>query len=240
MGYGRAMDASRPARPAVVRRAVAALFILPLALGACGSAPASPDGASAPAGSAAPAGGTVTSGTFSPAVTYTLPGGWETVEDLAGFLHLRPAGSEVTGIYLFRDPQPASQDPSCPETAEPGIGTSAKELTSWIAGLPGLVASAPAPETIGGLTGYVVDVGIREGWTASCSFANGSPTVPLLVGAAGYRWVVVGSERLRLYVLDLPSGGTIAVDVDAFDGRLIDELIAEAAPILESLRVALR
>lgn len=229
------MDASRRfARPLALALATALLA-------GCGgsTAPGSePAVASAPASSAP--GGTATSAGFSPAVTYILPAGWESVEDLPGFLHLRPVGSEVTGIYLFRDPAAASQDAACPETAEPGVGTGAKELATWISERPGLVASSPAPVTIGGLTGYVVDVGIREGWTASCPFANGSPTVSLLVGSAGYRWVVVGSERLRLSVLDIPSGGTIAVDVDAFDGRLIDDLLSAAGPIVDGLRFAIR
>ena len=42
--------------------------------------------------------------------------------------------------------------------------------------------------------------------------------MPLFVGAKGdFRWVIAGSEQLRLSLFDSPTV-TIVVDVDAFDG----------------------
>jgi hypothetical protein len=49
---------------------------------------------------------------------------------------------------------------------------------------------------------------------------------------------MAGTERLRLYILDLPDGTTLIVDVDDFDGSLIGALLAEAAPIIKSLTFA--
>jgi hypothetical protein len=49
---------------------------------------------------------------------------------------------------------------------------------------------------------------------------------------------MAGSERLRLFVLDLPSGGTVIVDIDAFDGSLIDQLLNDAMPIVSSMSFA--
>ncbi len=172
-------------------------------------------------------------------MTFTLPAGWDNPADSAVYFQIRPAGSDVAGIHLFRDPKPASQDTSCPDTAQAGVtsGTS-KDLVAWIRGLPGLVVSDPTPITIGGLSGVTMDLGIKDGWTASCPFANGLPTVPLFVGAKGeYRWVIAGNERLRLAVLDAPSG-TVVVDVDDFDGSVIDSLLAAADPILKSFTFA--
>ena len=83
-----------------------------------------------------------------------------------------------------------------------------------------------------------MDIGVKDGWTTSCPFANGLPAVPLFVGAKGeYRWVIAGSERLRLAVLDSPTG-TVVVDVDAFDGSVIDGLIAAAEPIVKTFSFA--
>jgi len=179
-----------------------------------------------------------TSRAFQPALTYTLPAGWENPEDLTDFFQLRPTGSESEGIYLFRDPKPASQDASCPETAQPLVGGTSKDMIAWIRSLPGLVVSDPAPVTIGGLSGETVDLGIVNGWTASCPFANGLPTVPLFVGANGdYRWVIAGAERLRLAVLDAPSG-TVVVDIDSFDGQNVDGLLSAADPIVKSFSFA--
>lgn len=183
--------------------------------------------------------GTYTSSAFTPAVTYTVPDGWEKVADSASYLQLVPAGSDIAGIYLFRNPVAASQDPACPDQPEPGVGATSSELVKWIRERPGLTVSSPAMVNVGGLPGISVDVGIKEGWTQSCAFANGSPTVPLFNGgAAGYHWVVYGDERMRLYLLDLPGGGTVVVNVNTVDGALIDQLIADALPIVKSMSFA--
>jgi hypothetical protein len=229
----------QPRRPAptglrLVGR-LGALLATGLLVMACGSSGSSP--ASSAVASALPA-GTYTSRVFQPAVTFSLPAGWDNPADSAVYFQVRPAGSDIAGIHLFRDPNPASQDASCPETAQAGVGGSSKELVAWIRSLPGLVASDPTPITIGGLSGVTLDLGIKDGWKASCPFANGLPTVPLFVGAKGeYRWVVAGNERLRLAVLDAPSG-TVVVDVDAFDGTVIDDLLAAADPIVKSFTFA--
>jgi hypothetical protein len=181
--------------------------------------------------------GTHTSSAFQPAVTFTVPDGWVLAADAADYLQLRPAGQDVLGMHLFRGVSALSQDPSCPVEAEPGVGTSSIELVSWIRGLDGLSVSSPAMVTVGGLLGSSIDVAIRDGWTQSCSFAEGLPTVPLLVDpGTGLRWVIAGGERLRLYVLDLPDGGTLIVDVDDFDGLQFDQLLSAALPIVKSLK----
>ncbi len=203
-----------------------------IVVAACGGASAT----AAPSVAAGLPAGTYTSKAFNPAVTYTIPAGWEQAVDSASYLQLRPAGSDIAGIYLFRNPTAASQDPTCPNLPEPGVGTTSSELAAWIRERPGLVVSNPAMITVGGLPGVSIDVGIKDGWTQSCSFANGSPTVPLFDGgAAGYHWVVYGDERLRLYLLDLPGGGTVAVNVDTVDGSIVDQLIADSLPITRSL-----
>ncbi len=191
-----------------------------------------------PAPSALPA-GTYTSAAFRPALTYTVPAGWRVASDSSDYFALQPVGSEVTGIHLFRDPLAASQDAACPTIAEPGVGKLSLELATWIRGLRGIIASSPRIVTVGGLRGVELDLALNTGWTASCPFAEGVPTVPLFVGADGsLRWVVAGNERLRVDLLDVPGGGTVVVDVDAFDGTLMDGLLAAAAPIVQSFSFA--
>ena len=183
--------------------------------------------------------GNYTSRAFAPQVGYTVPDGWSVAGDDTTLFQLVPAGSDVVGIHLFRDPRAASQDPACPDTPEPGVGATALELATWIRRRPGLTVSAPKLVTVGGLRGTELDVEIVPGWTASCSFANGTPTVPLFTGSkTEYRWVVAGSERLRLDLLDVPGGGTVVLDVDAFDGSLFDDFVKVATPIVHSLTFA--
>ena len=221
------------------RRAVS-LLLATLLAGCAGAPGVGGTPAASPAASALPA-GTYASRAFQPAVTYTLPEGWENPFDAADYFALRPAGSKVAGIHLFRDPRAMSQDAACPTTAEPGVGTLSTELVAWIRGRPGLVVGDPKMVTVGGLRGVEIDLAIVDGWKPSCPFANGIPTVALFVGATGnLRWVVAGNERLRLDLLDVPGGGTVVVDIDAFDGSLMDDLLAAAAPIVRSFSFAAR
>ena len=229
----------------VVVIAVASLVVGVLAIGVlpgltASTAPTATAGTASgsPVPSAMPA-GTYASQVFKPTVTYTVPDGWLVGADSTPYFQLLPVTSDLVGIHLFRDAKAASQDPACPETAAAGVGSSAKELVEWIRGRPGLVVTDPKPVTVGGLSGQRIDVSIKDTWTASCPFANGTPTVALLVGGAGgFRWVVAGNERLRLDVLEVPSGGTVIVDVDAFDGTLMTDLLKLATPIVDSFSFA--
>ena len=220
----------RSRRPSAVARAIAGALVLALVLAACGAG-ATP----APSGPAALPAGTHTSRVFRPQVTFTVPDGWWNPSDSAALFSILPVETDVAGIYLFRDPLPASQDPTCPTTAEPGVGTTSLALAAWIRDLPGLIVGNPRLVTVGGLRGTEFDVAIDAGWAASCPFASGVPTVPLFVGQDGrLRWVIAGSERLRLSLLDVPGGGTVVVDIDAFDGSLWEDLLLSATPIVQS------
>lgn len=229
---------ARGSRAASRSASLAATLATTALLAGCNALGSASPGAT-PGPSPLPA-GTYASSVFEPIVTFTLPDGWWMPTDSADYLGLNPVESDVVGIHLFRDPLPASQDPSCPTVAEAGVGTLSGELAAWIRGLPGLTVSNPRLVTVGGLRGVEVDVRIVTGWTASCPFANGVPTVPLIVGPnESFRWVVAGSERLRLSILDVPGGGTVIVDIDAFEGSLMDTLLAEASPIVRSFAFAI-
>jgi hypothetical protein len=173
---------------------------------------------------------------FAPRVAFTLPDGWWIPGDAPDYLGLQPVASGLVGIHLFRNPRAASQDAACPETPEPGVGDLDTDLLAWIRARPGLDTSNPRIVTVGGVRGLELDVAIAQGWKESCPFANGAPTVPLFVGGS-YRWVVAGNERLRLTLLYV-ADGTVVVDVDAFDGTLMDDLVARAQPIVQSLSFA--
>jgi hypothetical protein len=205
--------------------------------------PANPAASSAAAATAAAptpqvlAAGTYSTVNFKPTLTFTVPDGWELLADTPNWVQLRPAGAENLGLYLFRNAKAASQDPSCPTTPADGVGMTSSELTSFFRGLPGLVAGSPALVTVGGLNGSSLDLGMTPGWTLSCPFAGGVPTVPLMMNDGIDRWVLAGGERLRLYLLDVPDGNVV-VDVDDFEGSQIDTLIASATPIVKSFKFA--
>lgn len=229
----------RGSRAWAVRRAAALAAVVALAACGGGSVPAPVTTSAPPAAVSALPAGTYTSVVFEPAVTFTLPDGWAKTADQPSYLALYPAGNDLAGIHLFRDPLPASQAETCPTTAEPGVGTLSSELSAWIRDRPGLDVSAPRMVSVGGLRGVELDLRIRAGWVVSCPFANGVPTAPLFVGRdGGLRWVVAGSERLRLSLLDVPGGGTVVVDIDAFADDQWDALLAAARPIVASMEFA--
>jgi hypothetical protein len=204
-----------------------------LLVAGCSTAPATRNPASTPPGLPA---GTHTSQAFQPQVTFTVPAGWAIMGDTERYFALQPAISDLVGIFLFRGPLPAVQDPTCPSTAASGVGTTSIALGSWIRALPGLSVSAPRLAAVGGLDGVELDIEIEAGWKASCPYANGLPAVPLFVEpASDFRWTVAGTERLRLALLDGPDGTTVVVDIDAFDGALMPDLLTAAAPIVRSM-----
>lgn len=218
-----------------IRPAVAVSLAVVLAAGCASGGSATPS----PAARQVLPAGSYRSTAFSPAVSFTLPEGWLIAEESPDYLALQPATSDSVGIFIFRSPGAASQQADCPTTALPDVGPLAKDLVDWIGARPGLRIGTPKSVALGGLVGFELDVAIVDGWTASCPFANGLPTVPLFVGkSSGLRWVIAGSERLLLTVLDLPGSGTVVVDVDAFEGTLFDEFLPAAAPIVKSLRFA--
>lgn len=214
-----------------------ASLALALITAACGGSVGAPLTTSAPTAPAIVI-GPYSTAAFRPTFTLTLPDGWVIAADSAGYFGAHPADNDLIGIHVFRDVVAASQDPACPTAAEPGVGKTSSELVAWMRGNNGLAVGAPVMASVGGLRGTQVDIAIAPGWTQSCSFASGLPTVPLLTDGVGLRWVLAGSERLRLYVLDMPSGGTVIVDLDAFDGDLYAPLIDSAAPAVKSLQFA--
>ncbi len=233
------MTGARRTSPTDTGSLVASLALAAV-LGGCGVGGIGGPGATpTPAGPQALPAGTYHSSAFQPQLTFTLPGGWWIAVDDPDYLALEPVTSNAVGIHVFRNPSAASQDPSCPETPQAGVGGQSTDLSSWIRSLKGLVTSNPRLAEDGGLHGVELDVSIAPGWTASCPFANGTPTVPLFVGQnASLRWVAAGSERLRLSLLDAPGGGTVVVDIDAFDGSLMDALVSQATPIIQTFSFA--
>jgi hypothetical protein len=213
--------------------------LLPLLLAVSSVAACSVSASPSPSSLAA---GTYTSKAFQPTVTYTLPTGWVQPNDTADYfdlvpVDLAPAGTNIGGIFLFRDPQPASQDSACPASPAPGIiAGDSSTLMDWIRGRPGFTVTTPVLVTVGGLPGVRIDVAIKQSWTNSCPFAEELPSVPLFaLPGSSTPWTVAGSEQLRLYLLDRPGGGTIVVDVDAFTGSIWQALVSEATPIVQSL-----
>ncbi len=172
--------------------------------------------------------------TVSTCRSFTVPDGWVLASDS------RATSSSVRRTDLLGSTCSACRgrvpDAACPVAATVRRDQST-DLVTWIRACPSH-SQQPRDGDGGRPRGFSIDLGTRR-WTQSCPFADGLPTVPLLVEpGTGLRWVIAGGERLRLYILDLPDGGTLLVDIDDFEGSQIDAFLGQAAPIVKSLQFA--
>jgi hypothetical protein len=122
----------------------------------------------------------------------------------------------------------------------PGIGTSVADLVAAIRARPGVVSTIGAL-TIGGSAGQVLDLHLDPSWTGGCRAPEGLIVgVPIVRQAGTTLGPLVGitpNHPVRLYLLDLADGRTLAVVVfspEAVDPSRFDDLMAQVAPIVES------
>jgi hypothetical protein len=180
--------------------------------------------------------GTYTSQRFEPALTFTVPAGWNNPWDTRGAFDLWTPGwsdewddPDDPGIYVFdhpgltvlRDVRPLE---GCSDGFYATVGTSALEVATWVAAHPGVAAGPPSPVEIGGLSGYQLDVSIAETWQ-SCPIDGAPATVPLFDHISLIRHP--GYATMRLIVLDLPDGGNVLIEID---GTQVDT----AMPVVRS------
>ena len=194
--------------------------------------------------------GTYTSQRFEPALTFTVPAGWNNPWDTRGSFDLwTPGWSDGSadqgidcrsgpspcgylfdhpGLSVFRDVRPLEVRPlevGCFDRIDATVGTSAIEVATWVAAHPGIAAGAPSPVEVGGLSGYQLDASIAETWQR-CPIDGAPATVPLLDQLGGLI-KHPGYATMRLIVLDLPDGGNVAIKID---GKQVDA----AMPVVRS------
>ena len=171
---------------------------------------------------------------FEAPFTYTLPPGW-TVSEGPWAFRLDPADAPEGGLefYVFSGFVPARSD--CSARPEQGVGRSSDAMTSWLSTHPALDATTPREVTLGGATGSWVDVQLADDWDYTCP---GGPTGGLRL-VTGYpdsigKWSIGRNGKIRFYVLDLPAGDTVTIVISVTDAMHFDDLIDQAAPVVES------
>jgi hypothetical protein len=137
-----------------------------------------------------------------------------------------------------------SQQSSCSDALEPGIGSSASALTSWLATLPDLVTSQPSQVTIDGHHGLQIDASVAPGWITPCDrtgdWASDGIAVDRFAFTLGFdasasnQLVISGEGHARYIVLDAGNGDNIVIEVSAPDQASFDDLVAAAMPVIES------
>jgi hypothetical protein len=182
--------------------------------------------------------GTYTSRAMDPALTFTVPSGWYNKFDQPRGYGLE-AGTN-TSLEVQRDLVVARADCVEAET-EPGVGTTASEMVQALAARPGLDTTEPAPITIGGLSGFTIDITLSPDWTTPCPYSEGRPMVPTVTDpqatpGTGLHWAaepVTDGSFARYIILDLPGGGTVLI---APGGS--PSFVTAAMPVIESFQFA--
>jgi hypothetical protein len=166
--------------------------------------------------------GTYTSQRFEPALTFTVPAGWNNPWDTrSGFRLWAPGWSDESylldspGLGVRRDPRP---DEGCVDAVDPTVGTSAIEIATWVANHPAISTKPPSPVEIGGLSGYQLDVSLADTWQKSC------PGDAVWLFADIY---LRDPDTMRLILLDLPDSGSVLIAID-------ENRLDVAMPVVES------
>ena len=176
--------------------------------------------------------GSVTTQSFTPGSTFSVPEGWVNDTDTADFYGLFPdtpaneaefaaSGSTAQQIFMGYVDTPGL---SICEGVGETHGSTAAELVDSLVADDGLVTSEPVDVTIGGLSGTRVDAHLDPGWTESCSADSDSPPTK---DDKDYRG--------RFIFLDVPDGKLLIV-VDSVDAADFETFVGEAMPIVESFQ----
>lgn len=149
--------------------------------------------------------------------------------------------NDTFALTLLADPAPAQPDGRPLPGA--GAGANAQELVAALRARPDLVVSAPTASEIAGRPAVVVDVRAAAGVTpgADCLGVSDGCVALFTTAAAEGGWAGAAglgtSEVDRIFLLDVPGSGTVAVVVrDRTSGAYAPLVaMAQVKPILASL-----
>jgi hypothetical protein len=172
---------------------------------------------------------------FRPAFTYTAADGWVNAYDEPNYYTLFPdspanaarfASSDELANQIFMGVQPSPWF-TC-DAAENNSGATAAAMVAAMTADEVLATSGLVDVAIGGLTGKQFDVRRSPDWTGTCP---GDSELPPDVDPE--------DERTRAILLDLPSGGVLAIFMYSSSSPEHDAFVAEAMPIVESFEFGL-
>lgn len=169
---------------------------------------------------------------FETPFTYTVPQDWTFSGEGARYF----GWDASDGSHLILLSNVVANAPDCSDRPQQGVGTSSDAITSWLSADPALDATTPRPVRLGAATGSYVDIQLAErGIRKNCP--NGLGLVVGVTGLPRPGWSIGGSDKVRLYVLDLPSGDTVTIVVDTYSQASgFRYSIEQATPVVESFR----
>src|SRR5581483_3632577 len=170
--------------------------------------------------------GTHTTRTFKPTLRYTVPAGWTNFNDAPGNFGFAPPGGDWGAVdagksdYLGVFQRIAPTGSRCGDDAAPV--RSAASFVRWLEANPGVALTRLSRVTIGGLSGFVMDVRMRRSNTRTCPWSRGVPAVQLIHGVLPTNPQMIHGLLpqpfvMRLYLLDYKRA-TLGIEIDEIEG----------------------
>jgi serine/threonine-protein kinase len=171
--------------------------------------------------------GTHTTRTFEPTLTYTVPVGWTNFNDSPGNFGIVPPGGDWAAVAkgdptdrvgVFQRIAPTGS--RCGDDA--ASVRSAAEYVRWLQGWPGVSVLRMKRVSVGGLSGFVLDLRIRGDWKKPCKWSQHQPAVQIVHGVAPtYPSMITNlwpwRSVTRLYLLDYKHA-TLGIEIDEIGG----------------------
>lgn len=176
--------------------------------------------------------GSVTTLSFMPGSTFSVPDGWVNSGDAAGYYELFPdtpanqaefarSGSLAQSILMG----PLTSPYFICESVENNGGATAAEMVAAVTANDALATTGLVDVAIGGLTGKQFDVRLNPDWTGTCPPSPDDPP-----------GLNLGDQRTRGILLDAPGRGVIVIFVGSLYSADFEAFLAEAMPIVESFQ----
>jgi hypothetical protein len=158
--------------------------------------------------------------TLRPKLTYAVPLGWTNFVDHVGVFGLIPPGGDFTSVdrgasdYIDVFTSIATGNGRCADGH--GAARTPEAMLEWFRRQPGVAATSPRRATVGGLSGYVVDLRMPVGFKATCPWSHDFPAQQAITGISPSpdmnHSLYPGHTVMRLYLLH-HKGGTLGIEI---------------------------
>jgi hypothetical protein len=163
--------------------------------------------------------------------------GWVNTQSSGGELNLLSLESPGDELVFLQRATARSADGE----RVAGVGATAAEMSTWFASRTDLMATGADPVSIGGLGGLTFDITVLPDASPTLRDCPAEPCVMLIGGkdpAEMPSWVwdlaLWRGAAMRIWLLDA-EGQVVALQVTAWDGSQLEELVTRVQPIIDSI-----
>jgi hypothetical protein len=171
--------------------------------------------------------------TFKAPFTYTVPQSWALSGEGARYFSLD--STVVPGGHLIVLSGVRAGRLDCTNRPDLSVGTSSDAMTTWLSTHPAIDATEPRPVRLGAATGSYVDVQLAVRARARAMTCPYGRQLVTRHPDGPQGWGIGPTDKIRLYVLDLPGSDTVTILVDSpSGGSKFQDLMDQTVPVVES------